>query len=287
MTVPLRHISTATGADLRQMSSGELALLRYNLRVRYANQLNSRGAGSINIGGGTIFGSATNTERTQVQNTNVSRFPAANTGTLTRSTFNYGLVRTGIPGFPTDFTNSYASYRGNGDIRQENSEDNLRSAIITETINEMRTGDEVGTYRVSINSPGTGWTNQGLFFRDTIFNNSVVNNYNLWLRTSATVPAGNTFLPLRVNADGSLQEQSKGSNSALETFLFQVLVHRLSNNDLTYNINGGGVGRGVFIDTRRTGTSIARNFINQDDYRTTATPTGGAAQFQRYTFGMN
>ena len=54
MTVPLKYVANPAGADLQQMTSGELALLRYNLRVRYAQQLLNRQAGAVIIGGGTI-----------------------------------------------------------------------------------------------------------------------------------------------------------------------------------------------------------------------------------------
>ena len=151
----------------------------------------------------------------------------------------------------------------------------------------MRTGDEVGTYRVSTSSPGTGWTDRGTFFRDSVYNNSQINDYRLWLRLSATPPAGTTVLPLLITNAGDIQQQSQASNSAFANFLYQLLVSRLSSNDLTYNIDGGGINRGTFIDTRRSSTATNRNQINQNDYRTTVTPSGGAVTFRTYNFRMN
>ena len=285
MTRPLRYINRpGIGIDFQEMSATQLARLRYNLRVLYANQINADGAGAIVIGGGTNFGSASNTERTVRTAVSVSSFPNIGTGTTSRNSYSYGINRNGIPSAPTDFTNSYMGFSGT-DFRQERDLNEIESAIINPCITEMKTGDEVGTYRVASSSPGSGWVDKGLWFRDSIYNNSAIGTYNLYLRTSATPPANSTVLPLRVTPGGDFREHSQASGSLFESFLYQVLVNRILNeNALTYDIGGdAGTARGSFIDTRRDDTNRVTFQANADSYRTTVTPSGTAATFTTYT----
>lgn len=285
MATPLRYVPN-TNIDFQEMTSAQLALLRFNLRQRYANVVNANGVGQLVVGGGTNFGSAVNTERTvgsQTSNTNW-RFNNPSTGTTTRTTYNYGLNRTGIPGFPTDFTNSYCAFdAGTNEFFQARTVNHFLDGIITETINEMRTGDELGTYRVATSSPGTGWTDKGLFFRDSYFNNIQIRTYNLYLRTSATAPAAGGVLPLYINSAGDFQEMTAAQYMLLENLLFTILQSRISAGSLNYSIDGSGVARGSFIDTRRAGTTRRDLPLSGDNYTSTATPSGGETTFRTYT----
>ena len=287
MARPLRYLPN-TNIEFQEMTAAELSRLRYNLRLRYADMLRNGGPGSIIVGGGTTFGSASNTERTVGSQTNNRRFSDNNpsTGTTTRTQYNYGLNLANIPAFPTDFTNSYCAFDASiNEFFQAREVSHFLIGIINDTINEMRTGDELGTYRVATNSPGTGWTNMGLFFRDTFFNNQQINTYNLWLRTTLTAPSSTTVLPMYINGDGDFQEMDTARYILLENLLFTVLQSRIAAGSLHYSIDGTGVARGSFIDTRRSGETRNDN-QSGDNYTSTLTPSGGATNFRTYTLRL-
>ena len=63
------------------------------------------------------------------------------------------------------------------------------STVITQTITDMRTGDEVGTYRVATSNPGGGtWSDKGTWFSDTTYNSTTT--YKLWLKTDHSSEPG-------------------------------------------------------------------------------------------------
>lgn len=286
MAIPLRYLPN-TNIEFQEMTSAQLALLRFNLRQRYANVVDADGVGRIIVGGGTNFGSAANTERTVGTTNHPNRFQGANTGTINRTVYNYGLNRTGIPAFPTDFTNSYCAFDATTNtFLQAREVNHFLDGIITETINEMRTGDELGTYRVATASPGADWVDKGLFFRDSFFNNQQIQTYNLWLRTSAVAPAAGGVFPLYINGDGDFQEHDAAGYVQLENLLFTVLQSRIAAGSLNYSIDGTGVARGSFIDTRRAGTTNTNQQFGPDDYTSTATPSGGTTNFRTYTLRL-
>lgn len=284
MTLPLKAtVTSGRTLELQQLKPAELALLRYNLRCSYAAHLNGNGTGVVRMGdtgsNGPEFGRVINVERTQ---TNEGPHPHARpTGVVTGNNDTpYSYRQSTGSAAPTTFTNSYASYNlvssTELEIRQERSINNIVDAVLTDCINEMRTGDEIGTYRVdNINSPPTGgvWADKGLWFIDTIYAASTVNTYNLYLKLSGTAPIEPLVSPVVVRDDGTIETVSIGLTSPLYLFLLDILKSRVSAS-LTYDI-GVGMNRGNFIETRFSTTTISHPGPSAgDDYRTTATPSG-------------
>ena len=295
MPLPLRYMANGTGIDFIEFTESQLARLSYDLRLRYAQQLDAGGIGAIVVGGGTNFGSADDTDRTQQTATgrgNSSRgiqnsdYPSVSTGVET-NTFQYGLNLNNQPTITAnDLRNSYVHFDpDNNEFRVANVNDIL-AGVLNDIQNEMRFGDELGTYRVAVTSPGAGWVDKGLFFRDTIYNNATQTQYNLWLKTSipaADIPSDIGLVEtLRLDPDGDFQLHGINATSNLSTLLSNVM----NTSPLRYAIDSGS-NRGNFVDTRRTGTDTSRSRnAAADTYTTTVTPEGGVATHQSYFLGI-
>lgn len=308
MTQPLKY---ARGMDipegtLQQMTVEEFSLFRYNLRVRYANDVFIGGTGAIALGATPSF-PYSNTLRTQVTTGPApSAYPGASTGVVTQ-TFNYGQNLTGAPATPSDFTFSYAQFT-NDDFIQERDVNRIIDFIVNPCIAEMRNADgmftgnndEVGTYRVSITSPGTGWSDMGVFFTDSAYLHTPGINQKLWLRMTATAPSTSLPVPLRIvrttidgNNSFAFQEHSAAPGGALENLVYPMLVNRLNvaGGPLKYTVTTTepALTRGSFVDTQRQGGSnvVDLPLRNLDDYRTQATPLGTPMAFVSYYLGLS
>ena len=296
MPLPLRYVPNGTGVDFVEFTESQLARLSYDLRLRYAQLLDGGGTGAIVVGGGTNFGSASDTDRTQQSATgrgggnpgfqNPGDFPSVSTGVET-NTFQYGINLNGRPTISnTDLANGYVHFDPDNNTFRQATADNILSGVLNDIQNEMRFGDELGTYRVSVGSPGAGWVDKGLFFRDTIFRNATQTQYNLWLKTSipaADIPSDlGLEMPLFLTDDGDFQQRVLNATSPFSNLIFNVMRA----NPLRYAIDSGS-NRGTFVDTRRTGTDTSRvRNAAADTYTTTVTPSGGAATHQSYFLGI-
>ena len=291
MTLPLRWVPN-TNIDFQELSDAQLARLSYDLRLMYATQLNNDEAGRILVGGGTNFGSAEDTIRTQGSATNPHSFPGASTGTSTVTTYTYGQSLPSTQA--TDYTNSYLYYNDisalEGEFAQA-TESAIVSGVLKIVYDEMRTGDELGTYRVAVTSPGSEWVDKGTWFTDTVYNNDVAAvTYKLWLKTSipaADVPSNSGLTQvLGLNADGDFQEMAQ---STLPNLLYAVMQNQLlksATSPLRYSL-GSGTNRGTFTNTQLSTTSSSNQQLGPDDYRSTATPSGGTTVTNSYYLGIN
>jgi hypothetical protein len=164
-------------------------------------------------------------------------------------------------------------------MRVISAEQDFVDTILTDTIQEAYNGDEVGTYRISTGSPGGGWTSKGAVFTNTIYNNSGQTTWNLYLKTSASDPAGEN--PIGYN--GGFKRRDRGSGSSLvQTLLLPMLHRRVANNGaLNYSINGSGTGRGTMIDTRYNSSTTSQWFTSNIYYRS-RTPSGGQSNNSTY-----
>lgn len=294
MARPLKIDGTS---GVQEMSDAELDGICYLLRVAYANQLNSGGTGSINVGGtGTSIGSATDTSATQ-QTASQGRdyvggsdYPAApGTGYETDATFNYKQVKTGIPGFPSNATldsSGFLIIDGTSGLRVVNTEAQIYAEIIAQTLTDMKTGDEVGTYRVATGSPGTGWVDKGTFFTDTTYSAGST-TWKYFLKTSGT--ASTVTLPMMLSgtditeATGTFDQ----SHAMIQNVLLPCLTRRINSGDLVYNVNtsGSAINRGSFTNTYQAGSATSNSFSNPT-YYTTSTPSGGTSVVATYTLSL-
>lgn len=289
MSRPLRIDGTA---GLIEMSDADLDKLCYRLRRAYADQLNANGNGSLNVGGsGTTIGSASDTSRTQRVNTGSNTQPYPGTSTETDASFTYKQNRN-IPSSPSSTTlnnDGFVIIDGTSGVISA-TESQIVSTIITQTISDMRTGDEVGTYRVSTSNPGGGtWVNKGVWFTDTTYSSSIT--YYLWLKTLNSTSPGTDIYPLGIDGTLGLKELFISvSGNLVQNVLLPILTRNMSN-DLYYQVSttSSSINRGTFSDTRLASTSNTQsnppagtNPGPSDVYRSFSTPSGSAATFQNY-----
>jgi hypothetical protein len=288
---PFYFNGSTSAFSLRRMTDTNMALLRYNLRYAYAQVLNGNGNGRLYTGGGNNVGQAIDTERTQgyaqqARNNSGGEdwpgYPA--TGTLTRSTTTFTQTRSNAT-FP-----SAANLRDYGwlywqgsttsfNMRVISAEQDFVDTLLTDTISEAVSGDEVGTYRISTGSPGGGWTSKGGVFTNTIYSNNSQTTWNLYLKTSASDPAGEN--PVGYNGGFKVRDRSSGG-SLVQTLLLPMLHRRVANNGaLNYSINGSGTGRGTMTDTRYNSSSTNQWFTSNIYYRS-RTPSGGQSNNSSY-----
>ena len=291
--------------DLKEMSDADMQRLRYNLRRAYADQLNSGGKGYIYIGsGGTSIGSKSDTSHlvgtgslTRGVNDGVDDNARAaalsvSVGTHTDNTYQYRQDRT-VPSYPSNASldsDGYVRLSGT-DIQVEATEANFYDTVIADTITEMRSGDEVGTYRVSTSTPSSGgagtWYDKGTFFVDTTYSGTNA-TYKYWLKMDLSSAPGSEIAPTALRtASNDLQENMIGKNSNLvQNVLLPVLTRRLDDGDLQYTVQTGGVSgtetdRGTFNDTRLNSSTSNVSFSNPT-YTKTVTPSGSAANVQTH-----
>jgi hypothetical protein len=323
MAVRPVFFDSANGAIV-DMDDSDLELLVYRLQRAYAQQLNGSGDGHINVGGsGTAIGSAADTSATQ------------QTNTVTRG-LNNGIIET-FPGFPgigseTDATYNYkqdqttpdaisaANLNVNGMLFFDSANDEfepiteagLQDYILNKAIVNMRTGNEVGTYRAATSEPSNGgagvYVDKGTFFADTTFNQGTTTT-KLWLKVALDTDVTHTgdasqdqSTPLGLDSDGSgtatgnIIQRSLDSNGRLiQNVLLPALTRRMSEG-LHYVVSTsagsgdsaggfGAINRGSFTDTKQTGTSNTTSFSNPT-YSSISTPSGTASTVTTFTLNL-
>ena len=293
---PFYFNGSASSFSLRTMTDSNLASLRYQLRLAYAAVLNGNGNGRLYTGGSNNVGQAHSTEYTYAQNQNNRNwnyydgedwpgYPGL--GTTTRSTTTFTQTRNN-ESFPSNanlrdygwlyWTGSTTSFS----MRVISAEQDFVDTLLTDTISEAVTGDEVGTYRVATGSPGSGWTDKGAVFTNTIYSNNSQTTWRLYLRTSASDPGGEKPIGWKSGGAPFMQRSISSGDSLVQTLLLPMLHRRVANNGaLNYNINGGGTGRGTMSDTRYNSSSTNQWFSSNIYYRS-RTPSGGQSTNSTY-----
>ena len=298
------------GSDsLQDMTSAELERVIYYTQVAYALQISGAGNGHVNVGGGdTSIGSASDTSSTQRTN-------------VTTRIVNNGIIE-GYPGYPgigseTDATYSYTQDRAvpsavssanfnvngllfydsaNDEVEPFSTEAQLADVITDQAITNMRTGDEVGSYRVSTSAPSSGgagtWTDKGTFFSDTTYSAGTT-TYKLWVKTALDSVPGSDVFPIGLDSDGGgtatgniHQRDITNTGRLVQNVLLPALTRKMSSG-LYYSVatSTSGINRGAFTDTKQTGTSNTRQFVNPQ-YRSISTPSGTASTVTTYYLNM-
>lgn len=312
---PFYFNGSSTAFSLRKMTDAQLASLRYQLRVAYAAVLNANGNGRLYTGGTNNVGQAISTEYTKVTNTQARdnnwltghpttsggtwsydnypnhandwpTYPAV--GSTTRSTTTFTQTRTSV-NMPTDANcrdYGWLYWQGSTtsfNMRVLSAEADFVDTIITDTISEAISGDEVGTYRIATSTPGTGWVDKGVVFTNTIYSNATVSTYKLWVKTSGSDPGGGQN-PIGWKSGGApfMSRSTASTGDLVQNVLLPILHRRVANNSaLNYNINGSGTTRGTMLDTRYSGSSTSQWFSDPTYYRS-RTPSGGQSTNATY-----
>ena len=307
MTVfPLKYDGSNT---LQDMSTSDLERLTYYLQVAFAAQLNASGDGYIFVGSGaTTIGSAADTSATQQTNQTargindgvIQGFPShPGIGVETDTSYSYQQDRT------TPSAVSSANFNlngmlfydsGNDELEPFSTEAQLADVITNQAITNMRTGDEVGSYRVATSEPSSGgagtYVDKGTWFADTTFSAGTT-TFKLWLKTALDSVPGSDIFPVGLDSDGSgtptgniHQRLITDNGRLIQTVLLPALTRKMSSG-LYYGVGTSinGINRGAFTDTKQTGTtnttSLAGGF-----YKSISTPSGTASTVNTYYLNM-
>jgi hypothetical protein len=301
MVRPLRYDS----GNLQQMTDANIDRLLYYLRVAFADQLNNSGDGYVYVGSGnTDIGTANDTSATQ-QSASVTRivndgiiqtYPAApGTGTEIDNAYNFRQDRTEPSAPTTDQLNKdgYLFY-DSGNLTAASTNAHFYDELISQCITDMRTGDEVGTYRISSTTPTNGgagtWTDKGTVFVDSTYSAGST-TYKLWLKTALDTVPGSDVFPVGLDSDlsGNIRERIITDNSRLiRNVLLPTLTRNMdANPGLYYTVSSTQTGenRGAFTDTKQTASTTSDNF-DGTFYTRTSTPSGAAVTQTTYYLNL-
>lgn len=290
MTRPLYFDGSNT---LQQMSDAQLDRLCYYLAVAYAAQLNASGNGSVNLAAtGTALGGTANQRKiaqtatvTRIVNDGIIQTYPAYPGTASQTVANYApyQVQT-IPSAPSDATFNSSGYvytDGSNNLQVENTDAGLYAEVLAQTIADIQSGHEVGSYRVATSTPTSGgagtWVSKGTFFQDTTWSAGTT-TYNYYLKTGLTTVPGSDVFPVGIDtADNNLKQRPIGNSDPLVANVLLPMLTRRMSSGLYYDVANtlSGVNKGTFVDTWQTGVTNTQSFVNPY-YNSTSTPSGSA-----------
>ncbi len=284
MSLPLKY-----DGDLREFSTAERNRLSYLLRVAYSNHLNagSSAQGSIYVAnsGNTPIGSLVDHRSTAQINTRARNFSGGyrqNRNTVT------------APSNSVLDDDNYVYIFNTNHIRVAGQTEVI-NGIVDHAITQLRTGDEVGSYRISTSAPSSGgagtWTDKGTWFQNTTYSAGTT-TYKLWLKRSLNSVPGTAAQPLRKRSDHDLQQSSIAtSGDLIQNVLLPIMINRglSATSNLRYNVGSGSINRGEFKDTKQTGSTTSQGFasgqqpgspfsnVSNNRYWRTRVPSGGAS----------
>jgi hypothetical protein len=312
MTVfPLKY----DGSDsLQDMTDAELERVTYYTQAAYAAVLSANGIGYVFAGSGeTDIGSASDTSSTQQTNgtrklTNsgtTQGYPGyPGTGTETDATYDYRQNRSSPTAVSAAVFNEHGPVyydSGSDHIIPFTTEAQIADVITNQAITNMRTGDEVGSYRVSTSTPSNGgagtWTDKGTFFADTTYSAGTT-TYKLWVKTALdSIPGSDTF-PLNLEGAGTTGQLQQAEITAASGLVQNVLLpslQRKMSSGLYYTVatSTSGETRGTFTNTRQTGTTNSQSLgvdtiggVYGTFYRSISSPSGTASTVTTYYLNM-
>ena len=294
-----RHLYWDSGnSDLRMYSDSQLEVLSYFLRKRYAALLDAGTdyPGEVKTSQPTNFvsiGTATNGYRNQGSltepddNHNSQGAEPDSTFGSDQTTFSSSAVTFyQNQGHSTALTTSATInnmgllYWTSPDLKiGPTVETDLRDSLATHCLTQMRTGDEVGSYRVATSDPGGGtWSDKGAFFTDTIYGNASYGAYKLWLKTANTTEPSTPDNYIRWDdTNNEIQLESSvlytGTTNKLITDAYLNIILRRHPLYNVYTTNSG-THRGDFTDVKYASTTDVLSGPAGGVYTRTYTPSG-------------
>ena len=245
MNRPLHYDGSGDTINIREMTDANLERLVYYTQVAYAAQLNSSGKGYIFAGtGATAIGShqdtlsASNTpNRTDAAPGDGTQTHPGSPGLTSVNGINYAYQqdRT-FPSFASESalnTDSYLCLDGSYDIKVAKDEADIINGVINAALTKLKSGDEVGSYRVSTSTPNSGgagvWTDKGTWFIDKYYGDVGNVTYKLWLKTSLTSIPGSDVFPLKLSSnDLRVHSSILNSGGLIQNVLLPTMTRRLS-----------------------------------------------------------
>ena len=303
MSLPLKYDS----GDLREYSTDDRNRLSYLLRVAYATHLSagSGAEGSIYVAssGHTDIGSLVDHKSTAEIATNARNYSGGtdypsypSLGTSSVATFGYRQNRNTVtaPDNAALDDDSYTFIHDTSHVKVAGSTEILAS-IVDHAITELRSGDEVGSYRIATSTPSSGgagtYTEISTWFTDTTYSAGTT-TYKLWLKRSLSSVPGTAAQPLRKRSDHDLQESSIAvGDDLIQDVLLPLMINRglSGTTNLQYNVGSGSIDRGSFKDTKQTSDTSGQGFatgsqpggpfsnVSNNTYWRTRIPSGSAS----------
>ena len=300
-----RHLYWDSGnKDLRMYQNAHIDTLSYFLRKRYADLLNTTdttpgwvgktqpgGAGSAGIGSANngVRSSGSHTETDDNTPTGGyepdTTFSSDQTSITNTQNFFYQNINhsTAAPVEATINTSGLL-YWLSPDLKiGPISETDLRDTLADHCLTQMETGDEVGTYRVSVSAPNTasgisgGWVDKGSFFTDSIYGNASYNDYRLWLKTTNTTEPSSPDNYIRWDStNNEIQLETSTLYSSTAKLINDVYINILHRRAPLYNVQttNSGNHRGTFYDKKYDSYTNVLSGPSGGVYTRTYTPSG-------------
>lgn len=281
---------------LKEFTDAELDYLSYSIRVAYVNELlasdNVPGKISLsNISNYSLIGTAADRYRNIATQTRPNdSLPAPGTDSnpntigaldlnLSVTTY-YFFQHNVIPTYPSTSllnSNSYITF----DTTTNNlkiaggTENDIASTVIEDVKNQIKSGDELGSYRISLSAPTNGtWNNITTAFIDTRYLENDVTFY-LYLKVSnetSEIPAESTNYPLRYDDSITFGKRLKQMEMSPTSNLVQnVFLPILKRNYPVY----------ALTSTPPTGTQVSKGTIIDKYYSDTTTTVTGSTTYTR------
>jgi len=245
MTRPLHYDGSSGTINIREMTDANLERLVYYVQVAYATQISSNGKGYIYVGsGGTALGSHSDTLSAGNANNSIAAAPGDGVQSqpaypgitsVNGTAYIYKQDRT-FPSFPNAAAlnaNSYLCLDGSNDIKVAKDEADIITAIINTALTNLKSGNEVGSYRISASTPNSGgagtWTNKGTWFIDKYYANNGNVTYKYWLKTALTTIPGSDVFPLKLSSnDLKIHSSITNTGDLVQNVLLPTMTRRLS-----------------------------------------------------------
>ena len=267
----------------KEWSDDDLARLSYETQVGFADALNAGGVGSINVGGGgTAIGSISDTRFDAAYNTiapdndggpgstPISYNYPGSVPTRSVTTYSYKQEQT-APAMPSTSvlnSNAWLYYDSGYIFRYIGDEADILDTVLQEAISQLKTGNEVGSYRVATSTPTSGtagtWENKGTWMVDTrysrgggtpvpINSGTTITTTTLYLKRAINSPPGTVSKFFRQSGSG-IHEQATtfwNSSSTLVTSVLVPAMQRKVGKSIAYvGDTSTASSRGSFQDTR-------------------------------------
>ena len=280
MNRPLYYDGVGDTINIREMTDANLERLVYYTQVAYATQLNSNGKGYIFPGTGataigshqdTLSASNTPSEQAAPPGDGTQSYPASPGLTSVNGiNYEYQQDRT-FPSFPntaTLNTDSYLCLDGSNDIKVAKDEADIINGVINAALTQLKSGNEVGSYRVATSTPTDGgagtWEDKGTWFIDKYYDDTGNVTYKLYLKRSLTTVPGSDIIPLKLSSnDLKVHSSITNTSDLVQNVLLPTMTRRLSTGtSLCYEV----------VDVAPTGAQL-RGTITNKRFTVEGTPT--------------
>lgn len=302
------------GSNLREMTDAQLERIVYYTQQAWANQINTSGnVGEVFVGtsgtGSVAIGSQTDTlsavdvnQRAAPSNDGTNQSYPAYPGldTTTGTTYSYRQY-TNAGSWISELTANtygYLCLDGSYDIKVVRAEADVQAEVITQVLNEIKSGNLVGSYRVASSTPNLGgagtWYDKGTWFIDTRYNDVGNTTYKLYLKQALSTVPGEDIFPLRLF--GTDMKPDNLPYISMVQNIFRPALERkiLSGTHLCYQVSGtaGSDVRGTIEDTKynqevrpdrfTTGSGSSEIYYSRSTPLTTGTTTTVTTRYLNY-----